>query len=626
MKRWVLQGSLILALIGLTWGVNSVAARQNRGQGVKLKVGNGEEVQLYEGSYALVIGVSDYTQGWPKLPGVKTDVAEVKKVLETQGFLVQTAADPTHAQFKERMERFIGEYGYTGGNRLLVYFAGHGHTGKSADGREMGYIVPADAPLPDKDDRRFRQLAISMDQVEGYARQIEAKHALFVFDSCFSGSLFTTTRSIPPVISKLTAQPVRQFITAGTEQQIVPDKSLFREQFVEGLQGAADRNQDGYITASELAMYLQEKVSNYSRDAQTPQYGKIRDAKLDRGDLVFEVVKSSQPGGAGNSSAGGTSDRSVIELEYWRTIQNSTDPEDFKAYLKKYPNGEFGELARNRISRMENGGRPNPGSGSSASRPPVAPAPARQMTNRLGMEFVLIPEGSFEMGSNSGEADEKPVHQVRISQPFYMGKYEVTIGEYLKYCRETNRNWPEWLEVGSTYHIRSGGNAFYKPFVSDSEQDRRPIVGVSWNDAVAYCEWLSRKTGETYRLPSEAEWEYACRAGTTGEYAGNLDEVGWYSGNSDGKTHPVGQKSPNGWGLYDMHGNVWEWCQDWYEEGYYGKSPGSDPTGPSRGTHRVIRGGSWNSPAPNCRSANRYRNTPDNRYYGLGFRLVRTAP
>ena len=247
------------------------------------------------------------------------------------------------------------------------------------------------------------------------------------------------------------------------------------------------------------------------------------------------------------------------------------------------------------------------------------------MTNRLGMEFVLIPEGSFEMGSNNGEADEKPVHQVRISQPFYMGKYEVTIGEYLKYCRETNRNWPEWLEVGSTYHIRSGGNAFYKPFVSDSEQDRRPIVGVSWNDAVAYCEWLSRKTGETYRLPSEAEWEYACRAGTTGEYAGNLDEVGWYSGNSDGKTHSVGQKSPNGWGLYDMHGNVWEWCQDWYEEGYYGKSPGSDPTGPSRGSNRVTRGGGWFNTAPSCRTANRYRATPAYRSNDLGFRLLRTA-
>jgi formylglycine-generating enzyme required for sulfatase activity len=151
-----------------------------------------------------------------------------------------------------------------------------------------------------------------------------------------------------------------------------------------------------------------------------------------------------------------------------------------------------------------------------------------------------------------------------------------------------------------------------------------PVIHVSWNDAVAYAQWLSRKTGKTWRLPSEAEWEFAAKGGSATTYSGSnsIDEVAWYSSNSGGKTQPVGQKKPNGYGLYDMTGNVWEWCADWYSSDYYKSSPSSNPQGPNSGSHRVYRGGSWYINAEYCRVANRNGSAPDYRGHDIGFRLV----
>ena len=145
---------------------------------------------------------------------------------------------------------------------------------------------------------------------------------------------------------------------------------------------------------------------------------------------------------------------------------------------------------------------------------------------------------------------------------------------------------------------------------------------MSWNECQDFCKKLRAK-GLEVSLPTEAQWEYACHAGSTGDYAGNLDEMAWYNKNSGSKTHEVGLKKPNGWGLYDMHGNVWEWCSDWYDSGYYAKSPASDPTGPATGSDRVNRGGGWGSGAEYCRSAYRHSlRSPDDRGNFLGLRLV----
>jgi formylglycine-generating enzyme required for sulfatase activity len=216
------------------------------------------------------------------------------------------------------------------------------------------------------------------------------------------------------------------------------------------------------------------------------------------------------------------------------------------------------------------------------------------------IELVRIPPGSFMMGSTNGEADEKPAHQVAIYYSFYMGKYEVTQAQ--------------WQSVigNSPSHFKGCGNC--------------PVEQVSWDDAQSFIRKLNQMNdGYTYRLPTEAEWEYACRAGATGDYAGNLDDMAWRDKNSGSKTHAVGNKQLNAWGLGDMHGNVWEWCEDWHHETYYGAPmDGSAWLSGGEQKYRVLRGGSWRSYVlSHLRSASRYlRGAPDARDNNIGFRIV----
>lgn len=272
---------------------------QERGVEIKVKKADGkvQDVRLYSGSYALIIGNSDYSNGWDRLSGVVSDVVAVRNILQRHGFVVETEENLTSEKFEARIRKFINDYGYDRDNRLIIYYAGHGYTLNSAgDKRELGYIIPSDTPLPTKDERGFRQKAVSMIAIQSFARQIQAKHALFVFDSCFSGKLFAlrNTLKVTPFIYEKVDSPVRQFITAGNETQTVPDESIFRKSFVRGLEGEADRNDDTFITGTELADYLKEKVTNYSERRQTPQYGLINDIDLDRGDFVFVLKEISK--------------------------------------------------------------------------------------------------------------------------------------------------------------------------------------------------------------------------------------------------------------------------------------------------------------------------------------------
>ncbi|HGJ64295.1 TPA: caspase family protein [bacterium] len=256
---------------------------------IKVRDKDGQEVCLYENSYALLIGVSEYTNGWHKLPGVKNDIPLIKTALEEHGFKVIIIENPTYEKLDQEYRNFINKYGQRPDDRLLLYFSGHGHTMKLAYGADMGYIVPADAPNPNLDQTGFLSKAMSMQQIEVYAKQIQSKHAIFMFDSCFSGSIFDITRAVPANISYKTSRPVRQIITAGDTDETVPDRSIFCQQFIEALKGEGDTDKDGYITGMELGEFLQKKVTNYSKNSQHPQYGKIRDQFLDKGDLVFQI-------------------------------------------------------------------------------------------------------------------------------------------------------------------------------------------------------------------------------------------------------------------------------------------------------------------------------------------------
>jgi len=303
----------------------------------------------------------------------------------------------------------------------------------------------------------------------------------------------------------------------------------------------------------------------------------------------------------------------------------------------------------------------------------------KTIENTLGMKLALVPAGEFLMGNDeSPEAlakaypqyerrrfaelsDEAPVHRVRITRPFYLGQYEVTVGQFRKFL-EASGYVPESVADGSGGY---GYNPAYDPKKSQRgdafdgrnpkyswrnpgfpQDDDHPVVNVTWNDAVALANWLSRQEGKKYRLPTEAEWEYAARAGTRTRYCSGDDPQSllkvantfdadaaknwpqWKEYALTGRdgfefTAPVGSFAPNAFGLYDMHGNAWEWTADWYDEHYYANSPLADPPGPASGTVRVRRGGSWHTWSFYARSSFRNWNSPDTRYTLVGIRLLR---
>jgi formylglycine-generating enzyme required for sulfatase activity len=237
------------------------------------------------------------------------------------------------------------------------------------------------------------------------------------------------------------------------------------------------------------------------------------------------------------------------------------------------------------------------------------PAP-KDLTVDLGggveMEFVLIPTGEFVMGDDRGADGEKPAHKVKITQPFYLGKYEVTQ--------------EQWEAV-------MGHNP------SQFKGPNNPVERVSWHDCQTFLAKLNEKLGADggeFSLPTEAQWEYACRAGTTTQYSfgddfSGIGDYAWCGGNSEGMPHPVGQKKPNAWGLHDMHGNVLEFCADWFSDDYYRNSPAEDPAGPDSGRDRMSRGGSWSLVDPakfRCACRGSYPPVYRSRY--RGFRVART--
>ena len=272
-----------------------------------------------------------------------------------------------------------------------------------------------------------------------------------------------------------------------------------------------------------------------------------------------------------------------------------------------------------------------------------------ELTNSIGMRLVLIPPGEFEMGSpkelieqelkvhghlqwiSERLASEGPQHRVRITKPFYLGTFLVTQGEYR---RVVGANPSQFAVTGTQ-----------KAKVAGQDTGRFPVENVSWDDAVAFCRKLSelpaeKSAGRSYRLPTEAQWECACRSGSTGRFtfssntkaaSNERDELdgadyGWFENGSGMMTHAVGGKRANAWGLYDMHGNVFEWCKDWYDKDYYRTSPVNDPAGPLGGSHRILRGGAWSDWAWGCRSASRVDVPPESHAWTMGLRVLLVLP
>ena len=691
--------SLVLVLCALLWAATAAWAVR-----VVVTTPEGKEIPLYNNSYALVLGNGNYSNGWDPLPGALRDVDDVAKALKKNGFKVILKKNLTRESFNRAFGRFCHKYGRDKSNRLLFYYAGHGHTEKMANNEDLGYLVMVDAPSPQSDPVGFEMASVDMQSMVTRAKKIKARHVLFMFDSCFSGSILNLREQVVPEnISDSVKLPVRQFITAGRANEPVPDHSIFKVAFLDLLEGRGrEPNPDGYITGEELGFYLKNTVPKYNK-LQHPQYGKIRDIRLDKGDFVFQLASSGaqvvtpDPSGTTLSVTANVDGAAVlvdgkkvgetplsdaevspgkhrisiekdgydsykkrVRIDRGRAVSLYVDlseagPVTARLYVETTP-----EDARVRILNIgpvfQQGMDLEPGryhvevsaEGYEAEKRWVtlsagedenvsvrlqavkvaAPAPApvsRQpegaFTNNLGMKFVYIRPGSFMMGSGLSPSEvvaryggnekyykrEHPQHRVTLTKGFYMQSKEVTVGQWREFARgsghksEAETGGGAYVWTGKKWEKKAGA---YWDNPGFSQTDANPVTCISWNDAQAFAKWLSREDGVEYRLPTEAEWEYAARAGTkTPFHTGDCLSTGQanYNGNYPGnrcskgsyrkKTTPVGTFSPNPWGLYDMHGNVWEWCRDWY--GDYPSGSVTDPTGASSGAFRVRRGGSW---------------------------------
>jgi formylglycine-generating enzyme required for sulfatase activity/uncharacterized caspase-like protein len=500
--------------------------------------GSAQAMSLPYGRFhALVIG----NQNYKYLKPLKTPIADAEAVAEVlkkqYGFTVDLLKDADRYQIMRVLSKLRRTMTSEKDN-LLIYYAGHGYLDRV--GGNAGYWQPIDA----EEESSANWIATS--EITPILKAIRARHVLIVSDSCYSGELVTRDSrarlargmSRDEWLRRMLERRSRTALTSGGLEEKVWDsgRSNKHSVFAESFLEVLQENRRVLDGDSLFALVRRPVILN---SPQTPLYGDIRMTGHEMGDFLL-VPKELQHVGL-----------SRLETEG-----------DFPSFATR------GDYFTDPIT---------------------------------GMELVYIPKGCFQMGSAPNEkdrdTDEGPLHEVCVAS-FWMGKYEVTQGQWKKIMGYNSAN----FKKGNDY----------------------PVETVSWGNAQEFISKLNQQSGKKYRLPTEAEWEYAARAGTSFKYSGgdNLDAVAWYWDNCKESTHPVGQKKANAFGLYDMSGNVWEWCSDWYDKDYYSSSSKYNPTGPSSGSYRVLRGGSCFHHSVFCRSVDRYRNDPEDLFDFIGFRLV----
>ena len=593
------------------------------------------------GRVALVVGNSDYA-AIGALPNPGNDAEGVAAALGRLGFDVTTVSDADRADLNEALRLFARES--AGADVSLVFYAGHGI---EVDG--ANYLVPVDARLERDTDVEYE--ALPLDRV--LRATTGAGLRVVILDACRNNPLARSMRRTSA------ARSVSRGSFGELNEDLLGDETLVAYAAAAGTTAADGTGRNSPYTAA-LLEYLEEpleigilfrevraRVLEATRGQQRPhEYASLLDEHYLRG--------ASGPGTVTVADGGASRDvRAQQENLFWQSISNSTDPADFRAYLQQFPNGVFALLARNRVAALGDPSsaaeRPRPGAPASPPADSSASVAGRVFRDCEGCpEMVEVPAGRFRMGSTDGNRNRRPVHDVRV-RAFALGLYEVTRAQYAEF-------------VSATGHSASGCRVWQvRSFASDGwgndsqaswrvprfgQADVHPVVCVSWEDASAYVQWLSDRTGERYRLPTEAEWEYAARAGTTtgwpwGEreddqctHANGFDITGDNAfGNwrrvdcRDGatRTAPVGSYSPNAFGLYDMAGNVWEVLQDCWHDNYAG-APRDASAWTSGGNCdlRVARGGAWHNAPGGLQSAQRSLTTLGSRNSAQGFRVAKT--
>jgi formylglycine-generating enzyme required for sulfatase activity len=548
---------------------------------------------------ALLVGIDKYYSGsgFSTLPFPQRDVDALARLLVDAGYrpehvrvLTREKGANDDPRFLPMRDNILQEFRLLVNDRkpsdsLLIALVGHGLTRKvevkTQDGggngngaeRSVGFFCPMNADIRDT------KSLISLDDLYAALDQSKAGVKVMLVDACRdnptegnTGTIPFAPVPVPPSVAALFSCDDGE--VAWEDNDLGGGHGVFFHYVIEGLKGDADANHDGKVSLLELTEYTQDKVPDFVSQR--------------RGRRQMPVL--------------------------------------------------LGRAGRVTLLDMR--------------RSP----PARLITNSIGVKLKLIPSGQFLMGSAPGDSDkdalddEKPWHWVRINNPFYLGVTEVTRGQFRRFVDGADYRTEAERDGKGGYGLNEEGKWVQAPKFTwlnpgFGQTDEHPVVNVSWNDAIAFCAWLNRVEGHTYRLPTEAEWEYACRAGTTTKYVGGDDPetLATYGNVADGTakekhpewttitarhgyiyTSPVGQFWSNAFGLYDMHGNAWEWCSDRYAPDYYKRSPVDDPQGDAEASARGCRGGGWFNRFPRlCGSASRSSAPPAHRDSAIGFRLAR---
>jgi formylglycine-generating enzyme required for sulfatase activity len=568
-----------------------------------------------ENKTALIIGNGAYSH-FPRLTNPKTEAINMKDALKEIGFEVILVTDGSKEDIYDAIADFEYKLNQNAGIALFHY-GGHG-----VQARGDNYLIPVDSNIPDE--MRLKSRAIDVSDIVGTMEASKSTTNIIILDACRDNPL--------PAVS-------RSGSSRGLAKINAPENSLLIYSAEAG-----ETARDGIFTPTLLkyikkpGLSLRDIMMDVRRDVMNATGGEQRPGEYSM--LIEEVFlagtgsnSTRKPGFQVDAASYGSIKLSLAEKGtiYVDGVHMGSLDAGRSATLSDITTGNHQIDIRYDSHSEQRSIQVNENKTAYATFNYKAPAEKPQINDRM----VHVQGGTFQMGSTA-ISSAKPVHSVTLSD-FYIGKYEVTQGEYKALMGKSPSD--------SSYGIG----------------DNYSVNKVSWNDAVEYCNALSRKEGLTpayngsgnnvtcnfnangYRLPTEAEWEYAARGGRSSKgytYAGsnNIDAVAWYWKNSgdktlsgdwnldtieanNGKNHPVGQKQANELGLYDMTGNVGEWCWDWY--GTYSSGSQSDPTGTSTGTNRIKRGGSWSYRVRNIRSAYRIFSDPSSRYYNLGFRVVR---
>jgi len=606
----------------------AACAQADNERGIKVKAAQEAGISTYDPArfHALVIGINKYNK-WTKLRTAVNDASAVGDALVSHyGFppgQVRRLLDEnaTRRNILAELDR-LADLGPA--DSVLIYYAGHGWM----DSLNNGFWVPVDAPEDDK----FAYVS-NAQIVQEYFKKYRVKHLLVVSDSCFSGTLLRGKDARREANWRIPAgfqKPSRWVMTSGDLAPVPDDAGTGHSPFATRLLQYLRYGDDTAFGIYDLFGFVKRNLDSGAicEPLDTPSHmpgGEFVLARLDR-PVDLPVPPPSVDGrttpksgmgserprepSSGSPVAGGKGNAPSANMDFVRKHDAMRQTSEAARLQKE---AEARNLQADEHARRATANPAYTDSGGTGSTP-SASGQSRSVDLGGGVSLELLPvdAGSFRMGSNAGESDEKPMRTVRVTRDFWVGKTEVTQQQYQQLM---------------------GSNP------SQFKGDDLPVETVSWDGAVKFCEELTKResaanrlsSGYVYRLPTEAEWEYAARGGEKNrntQYAGshNLDSVAWHSGNSGGRTQLVGTKAANELGLHDMSGNVWEWCHDWYQDNYNGLAA-TDPSGPSSGSLRVFRGGSWDNSAANCRVANRNGDWPSDVVSFMGFRVVlATAP